>query len=132
MVRKPDDLSDYWENGKFWHSIYRPKRNNMLSLDSNVIVVFLIVWVLLFALTKLFFNPVRRVRDAREKAIRENKEAFEKAIESYEQSVRQVDQTLKEAKSAAENVRAALEADALKEKSRLITEIHAECGPQAD
>src|SRR4030067_2043060 len=95
MVRKPDDLIYYGENGKFWHSIYRLSRNRMLSLDSNVIVVFLIVWVLLFALTKLFFNPVRRVRDAREKAIRENKEAFEKAIEAYEPRVRRVDETLK-------------------------------------
>jgi F0F1-type ATP synthase membrane subunit b/b' len=49
----------------------------MLSLDGNVIVVFLIVWILFFVLTRLFFNPVRRVRNAREKAIRENKEAFE-------------------------------------------------------
>lgn len=104
----------------------------MLSLDGNVIVVFLIVWVLLFALTKLFFNPVRRIRDAREKAIRENKEAFEKAIGSYEESTRQVDQALKEARSAAENVRVSLEADALKEKTRLIGDINAECRSQVD
>lgn len=104
----------------------------MLSLDGNVIVVFLIVWVLLFALTKLFFNPVRRIRDAREKAIRENKEAFEKAIGSYEESARQVDQALKEARSAAENVRVSLEADALKEKTRLIGDINAECRSQVD
>ena len=104
----------------------------MLSLDGNFIVVFLIVWVLLFALTKLFFNPVRRIRDAREKAIRQNKEAFEKAIGSYEESARQVDQALKEARSAAENVRASLEADALKEKTRLIADINAACRRQVD
>jgi len=104
----------------------------MLSLDGNVIVVFLIVWVLFFALTKLFFNPVRRIRDAREKAILENKGAFEKAIGSYEESARQVDQALKEARSAAENVRASLEADALKEKTRLIADINAECRRQVD
>ena len=104
----------------------------MLSLDGNVIVVFLIVWVLLFALTKLFFNPVRRIRDAREKAIRENKEAFEKAIGSYEESARQVDQALKEARSAAENDRVSHESDSLKEKTRLIGDINAECRSQVD
>jgi len=104
----------------------------MLSLDGNVIVVFLVVWVLLFALTKLFFNPVRRIRDVREKAIRESKEAFEKAVGSYEESARQVDQALKEARSAAKNIRDSLEADAMKEKSRLITEISAKCRRQVD
>lgn len=104
----------------------------MLSLDGNVIVVFLIVWILLFALTKLFFNPIRRVRDAREKTLLENKQAFEQAVESYQESVRQVERAVKEARSAAEAVRASLEADAQKEKSHLIADINAECRRQVD
>ena len=104
----------------------------MLSLDGNVIVVFLIVWVLLFALTRLFFNPVRRVRDAREKVIRDNKEGFDKAVDFFEEKAREVDQALKEARSAAESIRASLEADAQKERSRLTAEINAECRRQVE
>lgn len=104
----------------------------MLSLDGNVIIVFLIIWVLLFALTRLFFNPVRRIRDAREKAVSENKEAFESALESYEKSARQIDQALKEARSAADNVWASFEAGAQKEKSRLIADINVDCRRQVE
>lgn len=104
----------------------------MISLDGNVIVVFLIVWVLLFILTKIFFNPVRRVRDAREKSIRESKGAFLKAVESYEESAKHIDQALKEARSAAEGAQVSLEADAQREKSRLLSDIHAECRRQIE
>jgi F0F1-type ATP synthase membrane subunit b/b' len=104
----------------------------MISLDGNLIVVFLIVWLLLFVLTRVFFNPVRRIRDMREKAILRNKEAFERAVESYEEGLRQVDQALKDARAAAEKVRASLEADALRERSRLIADISSECRRQVD
>jgi F0F1-type ATP synthase membrane subunit b/b' len=99
----------------------------MLSLDANVIVVFLIVWVLLFVLSRLFFNPIRRIRSEREKLICANKDAFEQAVASSEKSIREVDQAIKQAKADAEAVRASLEAEAMKEKSRLVAEINAEC-----
>jgi F0F1-type ATP synthase membrane subunit b/b' len=104
----------------------------MISLDGNVIVVFFVVWILLFVLTRLFFNPVRRVREAREKVIRDNKDAFENALDSYNGKAREVDQALKEARAAAESARASLEADAQKEKSHLIAEINAECRRQVE
>jgi len=104
----------------------------MLSLDGNVIIVFLIVWILLFALTRLFFNPIRRVRNAREKVIQENKEAFENALKSYEESTGEVDLALREARVAAENVRASLAAEAQAERSRLVAEVNAECRRQVE
>ncbi len=104
----------------------------MLSLDGNVIIVFLVVWILLFVLTRLFFNPVRRVRNAREKVIGENKEAFENALKSYEEGARQVDQAIKVARVAAEDARASLAADAQTERSRLVAEVNAECRRQVE
>jgi F0F1-type ATP synthase membrane subunit b/b' len=99
----------------------------MLSLDANVIVVFIIVWVLVFALSKLFFNRVRRVRDERERGISANKRAYEQAVESYQKSLWEIEKSIKQAKAAAETAREALAAEAVQEKNRMISEISAEC-----
>lgn len=104
----------------------------MLSLDANVIVVFLIIWVLLFVLSKLFFNPIRRIRNEREKIISANKTAYEQALSSYEESVRQIDEAIQQAKDDAVTAQASLEAEAQKEKSRLITEINVGCRHQVE
>lgn len=102
----------------------------MLSLDANVIVVFLIVWVLLFVLSRLFFNPIRRIRKEREKLISEHKDAYDQALGDYEKSILQVEETIKQAKADAEITRASLEAEALKEKGRLVAEVNAQCRHQ--
>lgn len=99
----------------------------MLSLDANVIVVFVIVWILLSILSRIFFNPVRRIRNEREKMIGGNKDAYEHALASYEKDLQEIDRAIKQAQADAEAVRASLEADALKEKSRLVAEVSAEC-----
>jgi len=99
----------------------------MLFLDANVIVVFLIVWGLILVLSKLFFNPVRRVRDGRDNAILENRKSGLKALDSIDQSVREIETALKQAKAAAEAARTALAEEALKEKARMISAVSAEC-----
>jgi F-type H+-transporting ATPase subunit b len=98
----------------------------MLSLDANVVVVFLIIWVLLFVLSRLFFKPIRQIRGEREKMISGNKDAYERALASYDETLQQVDQAIEQARTDAAAVRASLEADAAKEKSRLVAEINAE------
>jgi F0F1-type ATP synthase membrane subunit b/b' len=104
----------------------------MLSLDANFVVVFLIVWILVFALSKLFFNPVRRVRDSRDKGIMDKHQAYEKALEAYEKTLQDIEVALKQARAAAESIRDSLEAEALKEKNRLLAEIGAEYRSQVD
>jgi len=104
----------------------------MLSLDANVIVVFLIVWVLVLVLSKLFFGPVRRVRDGRDQAILENRKSGRQALDSYDQSMREIETALKEAKAAAESARQALADGALKEKGRMISAVSAECKNQVE
>lgn len=104
----------------------------MLSLDANVIVVFLTVWILVFVLTKLFFNPIRRIRDKREERIQGNKRTYEKAIESCEKGVQEIELTIKKAKAEAESARDALAVEAQKEKGRLVAEISAECKSQVE
>jgi F0F1-type ATP synthase membrane subunit b/b' len=104
----------------------------MIYLDANVIVVFLIVWVLLFILSRVFFNPVRRIKNEREKLISGNKDAYEQALASYERNVREIDRAIKQAKADAEAARASLEAEAVKEKGRLVAEVSAECRRQVE
>ncbi len=104
----------------------------MLSLDANVIVVFLIVWGLILVLSKLFFNPVRRVRDGRDNAILENRKSGSQALDSYDQSMREIETALRQAKAAAEAARTALADGALKEKARMISAVSAECKTQVE
>jgi len=104
----------------------------MLSLDANVIVVFLIVWVLVLVLSKLFFKPVRRVRDGRDNAILENRKSGQKALDSYDQSVREIETALKQAKATAEAARTSLANEALREKARMISTVSTECKTQVE
>lgn len=104
----------------------------MLSLDANVIIVFLIVWILVAVLTKLFFNPVRRVRDGRDEELEANRRSRAETLGVYERSLQEIDAAIKEARSEAETARISLETEALKEKNRLIVEINAECRSQVE
>lgn len=107
-------------------------QEKMLSLDANVIVVFLIVWILVFLLSKLFFGRLRRIRDEREKGIAENKRAHEEALRKWEASLREVEASIKQARADAESTRESLAAEALWEKGRLVSEISRECRAQVD
>jgi F0F1-type ATP synthase membrane subunit b/b' len=104
----------------------------MLSLDANVIIVFLIVWILVGLLTKLFFNPVRRVRDGRDQGLEANRRSRAETLGAYERSLQEINAAIKEARSAAEATRVSLEAEAIKERNRLIAEINAECRSQVE
>jgi len=104
----------------------------MLSLDANLVIVFAVIWILMFVLSKLFFNPVRRMRDRRESGITADREARRQALESYEKSVADIESALKDAKAAAESARSRLEQEALGEKNRLLAEVSAECRRQVD
>jgi F-type H+-transporting ATPase subunit b len=98
----------------------------MLSIDSSALFVFLIVWVLVFILTKVFFNPVRKVRDERERRIRLGHEKARRSQEEYDQSLEKVNQAVREAKIRAGQVREQLAAEAGREKSQMIAEMNAE------
>ncbi len=104
----------------------------MLYLDANVIIVFLIVWILLAVLTKFFFNPVRRIRDQRDQEVDANLHSRDETVGAYERSIQEIEASLREARAAAEAARISLEDEGLKEKSRLIAEIGAECRSQVE
>jgi F0F1-type ATP synthase membrane subunit b/b' len=80
----------------------------------------------------LFFNHVRQVRDQREQEVDANLRSREETLGAYERSIQEIDAALREARSAAEAARTSLEDEALKEKSRMIAEIGAECKSQVE
>jgi len=104
----------------------------MLSINGNVIIVFLIVWILVFVLTKVFFNPVRRVRDKRRQEVQANKEAYEDAVASQQKGIQEIELAIKQAKAAAESAKETLRAEGLKEKNRMLAEISAEYKGQVE
>lgn len=95
----------------------------MLSVDASLIVVFVIVWVLVFVLSKLFFNPLRKVMNQRKSKIEGDLQASDKAIAEYESRVKEIEDSLKAARSSGAETRDSFEKDALKEKERLIKEM---------
>lgn len=98
----------------------------MQSINGTAIVIFLIVWILVLVLTRVFFKPVLRILDERSGRIAKDRAAAAAALGSYENDLRRVEESLKEARAAGEAIRSMAETEALKEKSRLVREVQAE------
>ena len=63
----------------------------MLAVDATLLIVFFIVWVLLFMLKKVFFNPVRDIMDGRKEAVENNLKASEEAKTQHETNIRKIE-----------------------------------------
>jgi len=98
----------------------------MLSINATAIVVFLVVWILVLVLTRVFFKPILRILDERSGRIARDKTATKEALEATNRDLRRVEEGLKEARAAADAIRTTAETEALKEKSRLVREVQAE------
>ena len=104
----------------------------MLSIDITFAVIFLLVWVLVLILSKVFFKPVGRMIEERGSRSGENEEAARKALDACAQGLRKIEEDLKEAKAASDKIREALETEALRERSRLLSDLHAESRRQVE
>ena len=104
----------------------------MLSIDLTFAVIFLLVWVLVLILSRVFFKPVGRMMEERRSRSRENKEAARKALDALTQDLRKIEESLKEAKAASDKMRESLEIEALKERTRLLSDLHAESRRQVE
>ena len=104
----------------------------MLEIESSIFVIILLIWLLHFVLTKVFFNPVRKVIEKRESQLRENKASGDRALEESEQRIKEIDESLRAARTSAHQVRNKFEKEALNEKNRLVEEIHQETRKQVE
>jgi F-type H+-transporting ATPase subunit b len=104
----------------------------MLSIDLTFAVIFLLVWVLVLILSRVFFKPVGRMMEERGSRSWENKEAARKALDALTQDLRKIEESLKEAKAASDKIRESLEIEALKERTRLLSDLHDESRRQVE
>jgi F-type H+-transporting ATPase subunit b len=98
----------------------------MLQIDVSLIVVFLIVCVLVFFLSRLFFNPLRKIMQERNEIIQGDSEAHRKSTETYEQTVTEIEERLKSARALSQQAMEKIEREAAAERERLLAEISEE------
>jgi len=98
----------------------------MLQLDVSLIVVFLIVWVLVFFLSRLFFNPLRKIMQERNDKVQGGNEAYRKSTETYDQTVNEIEERLKSARALSQQAMEKIEREAAAERERLLAEISEE------
>jgi len=98
----------------------------MLQIDVSLIVVFLIVWVLVFFLSRLFFNPLRKIMQERNDKVQGGSEAHRKSTETYEQTVNEIEESLKSARALSRQAKENIEREAAAERERLLAEISKE------
>jgi F-type H+-transporting ATPase subunit b len=102
----------------------------MLSIDASFIAVFLIVWILVIVLSKVFFKPVLRLIAGRNVRIKADVDGARNALAVAEQDLQEIESRLKTARAEAAAVREAAEAQALKDKARMIDELGEDCRAQ--
>lgn len=95
----------------------------MLSIDASFIAVFLIVWILVLALSKVFFKPVMRLMSDRNARIKADIDTARNTLTVAEQDLQEIETRLKAARSEAAAVREAAEIEALKNKARMLDEL---------
>lgn len=98
----------------------------MLSINANLIIVFIFVWITIFFLKKLFFEPLQRIRAKREAILAEEKAARDRAIKEMEELAAKLESQLKQARQEALARRQALETEALQARTELIGQLQAE------
>lgn len=102
----------------------------MLSVDIGAVIVFLIVWILLIILNRIFFKPIRKVMHERNQMLKTNRDLEEKAISDYEKTIQQIEADIKAAKIDSIATKTMLEKEALTEKERILSEVSQQCREQ--
>jgi F0F1-type ATP synthase membrane subunit b/b' len=102
----------------------------MLSIDLSVIVIFVIVWVLVFVLSKVYFQPVCRVMKRRDGQIRRDLDAAQEALDKHATILEKIEEDLKATKTSARKTREKWIQKAQREKENMIEEVSQECRVQ--
>jgi F-type H+-transporting ATPase subunit b len=102
----------------------------MLSIDLSVIVIFVIVWVLVFVLSRVYFKPVRRIMNQRDGQIQQDRTAAQEALDKYTKTLEKIEEDIKAAKTSAREIRENWAQEAQKEKESMIDEVSRECRSQ--
>ena len=95
----------------------------MLNLDSSLLVIIALVWILMLILDRVYFKPVKDVIIKREGKISLESGQIEKMIQEIEEKTGRVENILSEAKWDAAALKEELiqEGEEIKEKIRIDT-----------
>jgi F-type H+-transporting ATPase subunit b len=104
----------------------------MIDIDASFIAIFIIVWIMVFVLSRLFFNPLRKIMEEREAKVKGRQEAFQESTEVYEKTVCEIEERLKSARILSEQTKDNFKHEALQERERLLEEISTEYRSQVE
>lgn len=104
----------------------------MIEIDASFIAIFIIVWILVFVLSRVFFNPLRKIMEEREDKVKGRQEAFRESTEVYEKTVNEIEERLKSARILSEQTKDNLKHEALKERERMLEDISTEYRNQVE
>jgi F0F1-type ATP synthase membrane subunit b/b' len=102
----------------------------MLSIDATVLVTFAVVWILVLILSRVFFKPMNRILGERTAGLERARIETETTLAGCEEDLRRIEERLGKAQAASEALWEQTEAQAIKEKSRLIQDLQAETRAQ--
>ncbi len=95
----------------------------MLEIDATLLVAFVIVWILVFVLNRVFFRPMRRTMDERAARIKGDRDEAARNAGESQAGLQEIDQAVRSARQAAERLREEIAAAAIQEKARLLAEV---------
>lgn len=104
----------------------------MLEIDATFLVIFSIIWVLVFVLSRVFWRPMTRLLDERKARLEGDREASRQSDTARDRGLRDIEATLASARQAADRARDEVEVEAQREKSRLLTEVSAASRKEMD
>lgn len=104
----------------------------MIDIDASFIAIFIIVWIMVFVLSRLFFNPLRKIMEEREAKVKGRQEAFQESTEVYEKTVCEIEERLKSARILSEQTKDNLKHEALKKRELMLEEISTEYRSQVE
>jgi F-type H+-transporting ATPase subunit b len=94
----------------------------MLEIDATVLVTFILVWILVFVLSRVFWKPLGKVMSERDQQLQGDRAAAKSGLDAVALSIQKADRTIKAARIEAERLRSDIEAEALKDKAALLAE----------
>ena len=94
----------------------------MLSIDASLIVIFILVWILVLVLSRVFFKPVAKVMRERETRLAKDKDETRRALEAYAEDLKRIENELREARLEAARMRESAAEGSNREKARLLQE----------
>lgn len=95
--------------------------NSMLDLDTSVLMIFALIWILMVILNRLFFRPVGKVIEERETKIEHDHRESERLGEDLEAKTQRIETMLKAAQKESALLREELIRKGEESRERIVS-----------